>query len=148
MRCLSALILTLAACGTTDDPCKRVAGTCIGLPSGSSPDAVQSALIQISSGGTVAFGAGTFDFTTDLSLSVDHVTIQGAGMDSTILSFKHQTNGAQGLYVTAKAGFAIHDLAIEDTRGDALKMLGTDGVTIQRTRIEWTAGPNATNGSY
>ena len=68
-------------------------------------------------------------------------------MDKTILSFKHQTTGAQGLLVTAN-GFAIHDIAIEDTPGDALKVLGGTGVTIQRVRVEWTDGPNANNGSY
>jgi parallel beta-helix repeat protein len=52
------------------------------------------------------------------------------------------------LYVTALHDFAIRDLAIENTKGDALKLLGTDGVTIQRVRVEWTAGPNVTNGSY
>jgi parallel beta-helix repeat protein len=142
-----ALLLILASCGTTDDPCKGVTGTCIGLSAGASADAVQSALITVTPNSTIAFGEGRFEFTSDLSLTVNHVTIQGAGMDKTILSFKHQTNGAQGLLVTANA-FAIHDIAIEDTRGDALKLLGADGVTIQRTRVEWTAGPNATNGSY
>jgi parallel beta-helix repeat protein len=68
-------------------------------------------------------------------------------MDATILSFKGQTSGAQGILVTAN-DFTIHDLAIEDSAGDALKVLGAIGVTIQRVRVEWTAGPLPTNGAY
>jgi parallel beta-helix repeat protein len=147
MQRLAILLIPLAACTSTDDPCKGVQGACVGLAAGATAEEVQAALIQVSAGGTVAFGEGTFAFHTGLSLSVDHVTIVGRGMDKTILSFKQQTDGAQGLLVTANA-FAIHDIAIEDTRGDALKVLGADGVTIQHTRVEWTAGPNATNGSY
>ena len=84
---------------------------------------MQTALIEVPSGGTVAFGDGTFSFEVDLSLDVDGVTIRGAGMDATTLSFADQTTGAQGMLVTAN-DFTIDDLAFEDTRGDALKVLG------------------------
>ena len=127
------LLMVLAACGAGDDPCKGVMGTCKGLSEGASAADVQKALIEIEPGGTVAFGAGTFDFKVDLSLSVDNVTIQGAGMDKTILSFAHQTEGAQGLLVTAN-GFTMKDIAVEDTPGDAVKILGGDKITLLRTR--------------
>jgi parallel beta-helix repeat protein len=145
MRGLALLVLVVAGC--TGDPCEGVEGTCIAISEGASDTDVQTALIEVASGGTVAFGQGTFALRTDLSLDVDGVTIKGAGMDATTLSFKGQTSGAQGLLVTAN-GFAIHDIGIEDTRGDALKVLGADGVRIERVRVEWTAGPNETNGAY
>jgi parallel beta-helix repeat protein len=146
MRRLALALLVLSACAS-DDPCQDVSGQCIGLTEGATGTEVEQALIDVASGGTVAFGPGTYDFQTDLSLGVDDVTIQGAGMDQTILSFANQADGAQGLQVMAN-GFAIHDLAIQDTPGDALKILGGDGVTIERVRVEWTDGPNETNGSY
>ncbi len=145
MRRLALLVLALSAC--SDDPCEGVEGVCIGVSEGASDTDVQTALIEITSGGTVAFGSGTFELRTDLSLDVDGVTIKGAGMDDTTLSFKGQTSGAQGLLVTAN-DFVIRDIGIEDTRGDALKVLGATNVTIERTRVEWTGGPNETNGSY
>jgi len=147
MRRLAWLLPLLAACGT-DDPCSGVTGTCVGVPEGSSAEAVQQALLDVKSGGTVAFGAGTFSLKTGLSLDVDDVTILGAGMDSTILSFANQTDGAQGLYVTALHGFTMHDIAVEDTKGDGVKLLGTAKVRISKTRVEWTKGANETNGSY
>ena len=53
-------------------------------------------------------------------------------MDSTILSFANQTDGAQGLLVTAQHGFTMHDLAVEDTKGDGIKILGTTKVRISK----------------
>jgi parallel beta-helix repeat protein len=124
-----------------------VKGTCVGFSEGASAESVQKALIEAESGTTIAFGPGTFDFRVDLSLTVDDVTIAGAGIDKTTLSFRNQTEGAQGLLVTAN-GFTIRDIAVEDTPGDAIKVLGGDRITFQRTRVEWTDGPNETNGSY
>jgi parallel beta-helix repeat protein len=141
------LLVLLGACGSSEDPCERVTGPCIGLSEGASAEEVQTALIEIEPGGTVAFGRGTFSFEGDLSLDVDGVTIRGAGRDATTLSFANQTAGPQGMLVTANA-FTIEDIAFEDSPGDALKVLGADGVTIRRVRVEWTAGPKESNGAY
>jgi parallel beta-helix repeat protein len=135
----------LGAC--SDDPCADVTGVCVGLSSGASAEEVQTALIEVPSGGTVAFGSGKFSFEGDLSLDVDGVTIRGAGRDETTLSFAKQVTGPQGMLVTANA-FTIEDIGFEDSPGDALKILGAEGVTIRRVRVEWTGGPKATNGAY
>src|SRR5689334_12385728 len=144
---LVGLVVLGAGCGGEDDPCAGITGECVGLTSGASATDVQKALIEVQTGGTVAFGSGKFDLRVDLSLDVDGVTIVGAGMDDTVLSFKKQTNGAQGLLVTGD-NFVMRDIAIEDTRGDAFKALGSTNITIDHVRIEWTAGANETNGAY
>lgn len=110
---------------------------------------VQRALIQAKPGDVVLLRSGTFDFTRTLSLAVEGVTIRGAGSNRTILRFANQTTGSggEGVLVT-KGGFTIEDLAIEDPRGDALKVTGADGVTIRRVRVEWTGGPSSDNGAY
>jgi parallel beta-helix repeat protein len=147
----AAFMLVLAsaagACSSDPDPCAGVAGDCIALREGADAEEVQTALIDIQPGGTVAFGPGKFSFEVDLSLDVDGVTIKGAGQDLTTLSFAGQTTGAQGLLVTAD-DFVIHDIALEDSPGDALKILGADGVTIRDVRVSWTGGPKASNGAY
>ena len=68
-------------------------------------------------------------------------------MDKTILSFKEQVSGAEGLLVTAN-DFTIEDLAIEDAKGDALKINEAKNVIIRRVRTEWTNGPYTANGAY
>src|SRR5690606_26099352 len=134
MRRLALMFVLVTGC--SDDPCEGVQGTCIAISEGASDTEVQAALIEVPSGGTVAFPAGTFRLKRGLSLDVDGVTIKGAGMDETTLSFKDQADGAEGLLVTAN-NFTIRDIAIEDTRGDGLKVLGGDGVRIERVRVEW-----------
>ena len=114
------------------------------------PDAqekAQEALILAEPGDTVAFAEGTFDLTVSLSLDVDNVTVVGQGMDKTILSFKNQDAGAEGLIVTSD-GVTLRDFAIEDSKGDAIKAKGCDGIFFINVRTEWTGGPKSTNGAY
>jgi len=75
------------------------------------------------------------------------VTIRGAGMDETILSFAGQVAGAEGLLVTA-SDFTIEDIAIEDTVGDAHKVNEGENIVIRRVRTEWTGGYSTDNGAY
>lgn len=110
---------------------------------------LQTALIEAQAGDVVRLAAGHYDFTATLSLDVAGVTVRGAGPQQTILSFKNlvQGTGGEGLLVTS-GGFTLEDLAVEDARGDAVKVSGADGVTLRRVRVEWTDGPKTTNGSY
>jgi parallel beta-helix repeat protein len=82
-----------------------------------------------------------------LSLDLDNCTIQGAGHDKTIWTFKTQDAGAEGLLVTAD-GITLQDFAIEDTRGNAIKTNAANNLTFRRVRTEWTGGPKADNGAY
>src|SRR3982074_3668707 len=95
----------------------------------------QEALINAKPGAIVELPAGRLDVDSTISLTVDSVTIRGKGMDKTILSFRNQKAGSAGMLVTA-SGFTIEDLAIEDPKGDALKINGVHDVTIRRLRTE------------
>ncbi len=108
---------------------------------------LQTRLINAVPGEVVEIPAGVHQLTRSLSLNVDGVTIRGEGMDRSILSFKDQQQGAEGLLVSAD-DFVIQDLAIEDTVGDALKINDSNNVTIRRVRTEWTSGPQTSNGAY
>jgi len=128
--------------------CSREAAT----PSGPAPDAaygesLRRALIEAKPGDVIEIPAGVFSFDRSLSLAVDGVTIRGAGMDKTVLTFKDQVAGAEGLLVTA-SGFTIEDLAIEDAKGDALKIAKGENIVIRRVRTEWTGEPKTENGAY
>ncbi len=114
------------------------------------PDAqekAQEALILAKPGQTIEFTEGTFDLTMSLSLDVDEVVVQGQGIDKTILSFKNQDAGAEGLIITSN-GVTLRDLAVEDSKGDAIKAKGCDGIYFINVRTEWTGGPKSTNGAY
>ena len=108
---------------------------------------LREALETAAPGDVIEIPAGTFTFKRSLILNTDNVTIRGAGMDQSVLSFKGQVAGAEGLSVNA-SNFVIEDLAIEDTVGDALKVNEGDNITIRRVRTEWTNGPDTENGAY
>jgi parallel beta-helix repeat protein len=108
---------------------------------------LQMQLIEAQSGDIIEIPAGIHNFTRSLSLNVSGVTLRGAGIDETILSFKNQVQGAEGLLVTAD-DFVMEDMAIEDTIGDALKINQSTNVTLRRIRTEWTNGPDSENGAY
>ncbi len=116
-------------------------------PGADDQNTVQAALINVQPGGTVVLGEGTFHFSQILSLTVDNVTLRGQSSDKTVLSFANQKVGASGIKVNAK-GFTAQDFAILDPPGDGLKVEKGDHLTIQRLRVEWTAGPASTNGPY
>jgi parallel beta-helix repeat protein len=108
---------------------------------------LQTQLINAQPGDVITIPAGTHEIGRGLSLNVSGVTIRGAGMDESILSFRNQVQGAEGLLVSA-SDFTIEDLAIEDTRGDALKINEGSNIVIRRVRTEWTNGPDEANGAY
>ncbi|HEV8147387.1 MAG TPA: parallel beta-helix domain-containing protein [Bryobacteraceae bacterium] len=108
---------------------------------------LQEALINAKPGAVIVIGEGKHALDRTLSLAVANVTIKGRGMGQTILSFQNQKSGSAGVQVTA-SGFTLEDLAIEDTKGDALKINGATGVVIRRVRTEWTGGPKESNGAY
>ncbi|MCO1333210.1 right-handed parallel beta-helix repeat-containing protein [Microbulbifer sp. OS29] len=104
-------------------------------------------LISSKPGDVIDIPEGVFSINRSLSLNVNGVTIRGAGMDKTILSFKEQIQGAEGILVSA-SDFTIENLAIEDTVGDALKVNGGENIIIRNVRVEWTNGPATSNGAY
>ena len=116
-------------------------------PSINSQEQVQEALILAKPGDTINLEEGLYQFEDGLSLDIDNVTIIGAGMDKTVLSFADQKSGAQGLLVTSN-GVILKDFAIEDAKGDALKVIGANGIYMVNLRTEWTGGPNSSNGAY
>ena len=116
-------------------------------PSVNSQEQVQEALILAKPGDTIKLQEGLYQFEDGLSLDIDNVKIIGAGMDKTVLSFADQKSGAQGLLVTSDE-VILKNFAIEDAKGDALKVIGANGIYMVNLRTEWTGGPNSSNGAY
>jgi parallel beta-helix repeat protein len=138
---MGLLILVVAPAALAEDAIVRIdAGTDI-------QEALQEALILAEPGTTIELPEGTFSFSAALSLDVPDITVRGAGMDKTILTFKNQIAGSEGLLITSDR-VSIENLAVEDTPGDGIKAKGVDTVSFRNVRVEWTRGPNAENGAY
>ena len=116
-------------------------------PSDNSQEEVQTALIELSSGDILTLSPGIFVFEDGLSLDVDEVIVRGSGINETILDFKNQMSGAQGLLVTSDR-VTLKDFAVTDAKGDAIKVIGAEGINMINLKTEWTGGPKTTNGAY
>lgn len=116
-------------------------------PSVNSQEEIQEALILANPGDTLKLSKGTYYFEDGLSLDVDNVIIEGAGMNETILDFKNQISGAQGLLVTSDR-VTLKDFTVADAKGDAIKVIGAKGIYMVNLKTEWTGGPKSTNGAY
>jgi parallel beta-helix repeat protein len=108
---------------------------------------LQTALITARPGDVIEIPPGLHAINRGLSLNVSGVTIRGAGMNESVLSFADQVQGAEGLLVNA-SDFTIEDVAIVDTPGDGLKVNEGRNIVIRRVRTEWTRGPHEDNGAY
>ena len=145
MRSIFAAVSVLAlaaACGPTEPP-KPVELA----PSETANADLQALLIKAKAGDTIEIGEGTFNFTEGLSLTVDNVTIKGAGIDKTIISFKDQKGAGEGLLVTSD-GVTLTGFTMQDTKGDGIKSKGADNIVYKDLKVEWTGGPKAENGAY
>ena len=132
--------LTIASCSGSEGPERQ-------LLESEFQKQLQMQLIKAKPGDVITIPEGVHAINRGLSLNVSGVTLRGLGMDKSILSFKGQVQGAEGLLVNA-SDFTIEDLAIEDTAGDALKINEGRNIVIRRVRTEWTNGPDEKNGAY
>ena len=116
-------------------------------PNFNSQEEIQEALIDLEPGDVLTLEAGEYFFEDGISLDVSDVIFEGSGLDDTILNFGSQISGAQGLLVTSD-GVTLRDFAILDAKGDAIKVIGANGINMIRLRTEWSGGPKETNGAY
>lgn len=109
----------------------------------------QRQFIEAENGSTIMLPEGRFQL--DGSLWLDdkkNVTIQGAGQNKTILNFKDQISGAEGIKVTNSSNIKISDLTVQDTKGDGIKTQNVKGITFSNVMAEWTNGGKKSNGGY
>lgn len=119
-------------------------------PGEGAAERLQEALILAEPGDTITLEAGRYELTEGLSLDVEGVTIRGAGMEGdaqSILDFTNQQGAGEGLLITSD-NVTLRDFAVENAKGDGIKSKGADNIIYHGLRVEWTAGPKASNGAY
>jgi len=110
---------------------------------------IQTDLIEAEDGAVVVIPSGVFEM--DATLSLDgkkNITIKGEGVDKTILSFKNQKTGAEGIRITNSSNIILRDLTVQDTRGDGIKTQLVNGISFLRVTARWSRGSDKNNGGY
>jgi parallel beta-helix repeat protein len=142
----AAILVFTSSCNDDEDGCFDCY-TCM-LEPGMTQSEIQKILIDKRCN-SVFFTEGVFNLSS--TLTVDgriNFTIAGSGMGETILSFAGQSGGSDGLLVTDSENFSIQNLTVVDTKGDAIKVKDTDGVTFRNVETIWTAERSSSNGGY
>ena len=101
----------------------------------------QTAFIEVEDGGRIELPEGRFSL--EVSLWLDdkkNVTIRGKGMAKTILNFKDQISGAEGIKITHAENIVVTDLTVQDTKGDGVKAQQVTGFVLRNVKAEWTRG--------
>lgn len=110
---------------------------------------LQTQFLMAEPGDLIEIPAGTYQIKRSLWLDAGKdVTIRGAGMDQTVLSFANQAEGAEGIKVTGGENIIIEDLTVQDAIGDAIKTQHVNGIVFRRVNTSWTGKPKKTNGAY
>ncbi|MEM9325151.1 MAG: parallel beta-helix domain-containing protein [Bacteroidota bacterium] len=110
---------------------------------------LQTQLITMRDSSEIRLPEGNFMFANSLLLDDKHfVTIQGAGIDKTVLSFAQQQSGAEGLKISNCSNIRLKDLTIEDAKGDNIKVTDTYGIEFDGVKSHWNGEPKEENGAY
>ena len=78
---------------------------------------LQEQFLDAKPGTVIEIPAGKHALDRVLTLRANGVTIRGAGPDKSILSFKNEISGPEGMLVYG-SDFTIENLSIEDTKGE------------------------------
>lgn len=110
---------------------------------------LQTQLILAEDGDVIEWPEGKIILNNTLSLDAkSNITIKGAGQGKTVLSFKNQKQGAEGLKITNAQRIVLQDFTIEDSKGDLIKTQEVTGLTFRNITARWTGKPSKNNGSY
>ena len=112
-------------------------------------DQLQTKFIMAEKGETILLPKGFVQLNRSLWIDgLSDVTIQGKGIDRTILSFKDQIEGSEGLKVVNSKNIILKAFTIEDSTGDLIKVENTSGIDFINLKAQWTGKPKKTNGAY
>ncbi len=148
----ASIVFVLAACSSSATapaapPCPP--GTiCKSFAAGTSEQTLSDAFATAKDGQLILLGEGTFRLTNTLIIAKNSVTVRGAGMGKTILDFKGQKAGSEGVFAEGVKDLTLESFTIRDTAGNGVKVLGSTGVTFRKLEATWTADDASTHGPY
>ncbi|MDG2448660.1 MAG: parallel beta-helix domain-containing protein [Saprospiraceae bacterium] len=143
------IFITLALVALSFVSCKQTEKDSGMLSADNLHTQLQKKLINAKAGDNILLPEGTFSFKRSLSLNdTPGITIKGAGKGKTILSFKNQIEGAEGMLIKNVKDITLEGFTIADSKGDAIKIQECTNVIMRDLETTWTNGKLATNGAY
>ena len=139
---LSFLLISL-------NSCKNIQDDGIVLTAENLESKLQEALILAKGGDRIVLPEGKFEFKRSISLNdTPDISIIGSGKGKTILDFKGQIEGAEGMLIKNVKGLTLQGFTVSDSKGDAIKIQECTNVIMRDLETTWTGGKLSTNGAY
>ena len=104
--------------------------------------------IEAKEGSTITIPEGFYELSTQLVLdNVNKITIKGAGMYKTVLSFKTQSTGGEGMKIAGN-NITLEDFTVIDAPGDDIKTQKCENLTFRRVNTTWSHSDLSKSGTY
>ncbi len=135
-------ILLLFGCGSQQEPAKSAE-----IEKPKPEQSLAERLSKAQPDEVIEVAAGRHELDAGLSITAAGVTLRGAGIEDTVLSFNNQQQKDAGLTVKS-SNVVIEDIALENSKAAAIKVVSGDNIVIRNVRTEWTGDPKSSNGAY
>jgi parallel beta-helix repeat protein len=110
---------------------------------------IQTQFVLAEDGDVITLPEGKIMLNNTLWLDAKkNIIIKGAGQDKTILSWKNQTQGAEGIKVTNSENVVLQDFTLEDSKGDLVKTQQVHYLFFRNLTVRWNGKPKKENGAY
>ncbi|MFV8755014.1 parallel beta-helix domain-containing protein [Nannocystaceae bacterium ST9] len=141
------------ATDTTTDTGTEMPAHCEGAaawisPTGDDFAAIQGLFSDAAEGDILCLDAGVYaGLGSEIILSVNNVTVRGAGMDDSVLDFAGQAEGGNGIKIVAD-GVTLQDFQVKNTPGDGIRGDQVDDITFERMKVLWEDANTDNHGAY
>lgn len=108
---------------------------------------IAEAFLTLKDSSSITLKEGHYKFDNLSIAQVNHILVQGAGADKTVLDFSAQSQGGEGIRVTDVKGFTIDGLTLRDSKGDLIKINKSENVVITNLHAVWSVS-DSTSGGY
>ena len=110
---------------------------------------ILEAFITAQDSSVIELPEGHYLFSQSLILDgKKNIVLRGKGIEKTVLSFKGQKQGAEGIRISNCKNLTIENMSIEDATGDNLKITDSENVIMRNIRSAWTGKVSTQNGAY
>ena len=110
---------------------------------------ILEAFITAQDSSVIELPEGHYLFSQSLILDgKQNIVLRGKGIEKTVLSFKGQKQGAEGIRISNCKNLTIENMSIEDAAGDNLKITDSENVIMRNIRSAWTGKVSTQNGAY
>ena len=110
---------------------------------------IQTELIMAQEGDTISLPEGKYVVSRSLwGDNLSNISIEGKGIDKTVLNFESQIEGAEGIKIINSNNIILKDFTIQNSKGDLIKEEDSRNISFINIKAEWTGPPEETNGAY